>query len=140
MHDATPSDDVVFLRLLPVLGYLKLMLMMSTDAFVTSFLVKFHGRNTTSGHPPFAVTRFLTIPVVTRCLVLPRLDYDTAAAAADREDCGRIVDDDGSDGARPTADVTLWDVVVAAFERLVFAVYAVITATVLLSIGIFVKS
>lgn len=124
----------LFLLFFSVLGYLKLMLMISTDAFVSSFLIAFHNRRTTSGHPPFLLTRFLTIPAMTRLLVLPKLEY----TQADLEDYNRVVNDDGSERVRST--VTLWDVVVVAFERLMFIVYFVITVVVLSSVGIFAKS
>lgn len=110
--------------------------MMSTDAFVSAFLITVHSRKTTSGHPPFALTRLLTTPAVTRLLVLPKLDY---APAGHKYHSRLVQDDDGSEGTRPTtataAAITLWDVVIAALERLVFAAYFVTTVIVLSSIG-----
>ncbi|XP_022177830.1 neuronal acetylcholine receptor subunit beta-4-like [Myzus persicae] len=57
-----------------MLGYLKLILLISMDAFISSLLITVHSRKTTSSHPPFALTRFLTTPIVTRLLALPKLD------------------------------------------------------------------
>jgi len=116
-----------------LLGYLKLALLMSTDAFVTSFLITVHRRKTTVGHPPFALTRFLTTPAVARLLMLPKLDVDC-------EVYGHLDDSDAA-GAEPcgtaataaAAATTLWDIVVVACERIVFIAYFAIAVAVVRS-------
>jgi len=110
------------------------MFLMSTDALVSSLLITVHGRDKTTGdHPPFALTRLLTTPAVTRLLALPKLEH--AAAAAD--DYGQLRDDDrpagGSPPRRTPSTVTLWDVVIAASERVAFAAYFAVTVAVVAS-------
>jgi len=115
----------------PVLGYLKLILLISMDAFISSLLITVHSRKTTSGHPPFALTRFLTTPIVTKLLALPKLDsprtlvYDQLEQRLDAEQ---------------ETTTTLWDIVIAAFERIVFIMFFAITVIVLRSIKISVTA
>lgn len=110
----------------PVLCYLKLMLMISTDAFISSFLITIHHRKNTNGHPPFVLTRLLTVPVVTALLVLPKLDQTPNL------DYGKF--EEHPQGKRQNTVTTLWDIVIVAFERIVFAVYFVITVNILSSV------
>jgi len=111
----------------PVLGYLKLMLLISMDAFISSLLITMHSHKTTIGHPPFALTRFLTTPIVTKVLALPKLDslrtlvYDQSAQ---RPDAGH------------DTTTTLWDIVIVAFERIIFVVFFAITVAILRSVNI----
>lgn len=109
-----------------VFCYLKLMLMISTDAFVSSFLITAYCRKNTSGHPPFILTRFLTAPVVTTLLVLPKLDQ-TANLDYDKFE-------DHQQEEEQNNVTTLWDIVIVALERVMFTVYFIITVNVLSSV------
>jgi len=108
-----------------VLGYLKLLLLISMDAFISSLLITVHNRKSTSGHPPFALTRFLTTPIVTKLLVLPKLD-STRSLVNNQLD-HRLT-------GVPETTTTLWDIVIVAFERIIFIVFLATTVTILLSI------
>ncbi|XP_015376751.1 PREDICTED: neuronal acetylcholine receptor subunit beta-4-like [Diuraphis noxia] len=114
-----------------MLGYLKLILLISMDAFISSLLITVHNRKTDSGHPPFALTRFLTTPIVTKLLALPKLDsprtfvYDQLDQRLDAEQ---------------ETTTTLWDIVIAAFERIVFIIFFAITVVVLRSVKISVAA
>ncbi|XP_060839694.1 neuronal acetylcholine receptor subunit beta-4-like [Rhopalosiphum padi] len=108
-----------------MLGYLKLLLLISMDAFISSLLITVHNRKSTSGHPPFALTRFLTTPIVTKLLVLPKLD-STRSLVNNQLD-HRLT-------GVPETTTTLWDIVIVAFERIIFIVFLATTVTILLSI------
>ncbi|XP_001950122.2 neuronal acetylcholine receptor subunit beta-4 [Acyrthosiphon pisum] len=95
-----------------MLGYLKLILLISMDAFISSLLITVHSRKTTIGHPPFALTRFLTTPIVTKILALPKLD-SPRTLVGQRPDAGH------------DTTTTLWDIVIVAFERIIFIVFFV---------------
>ncbi|XP_026813463.1 neuronal acetylcholine receptor subunit alpha-7 [Rhopalosiphum maidis] len=108
-----------------MLGYLKLLLLISMDAFISSLLITVHNRKSTSGHPPFALTRFLTTPIVTKILVLPKLD-STRSLVNNQLD-HRLT-------GVPETTTTLWDIVIVAFERIIFIVFLATTVTMLFSI------
>jgi len=113
----------------PVLGYLKLMFLMSTDAFVSSILITIRSRNKTTGHhPPFALTRLLTTPAVTKLLALPKLEHCTVDRGRQTMDESQAEGEEG----QPQA-TTLWDVVVVAFERIAFVTYFAITVVIVTS-------
>lgn len=89
-----------------VFGYLKLMLLISTDAFISSIFIT--SLKMTNGYLSSILTRFFTTPVVANLLFLPNSNATT----------------------------TLWDIVVMAIERIVFITYFVITLMVLSTVKI----
>ncbi|XP_027844786.2 acetylcholine receptor subunit alpha-like [Aphis gossypii] len=117
----------VFSKVSPdlMLGYLKLILLISIDAFISALLITVHNRKSTSGHPPFALTRFLTTPVVTKLLMLPKLDSTRS-----------LVNDQLDHRLTKTSETitTLWDIVIVAFERIIFIMFLASTMAILLSI------
>jgi len=115
-----------------VLGYLKLILLISMDTFISSLLITVHSRTTTcSGHPPFALTRFLTTPIVTKLLALPKLDSPRTLVYNQL---------DQKPDAEHETTTTLWDIVIAAFERIVFIMFFAITVAVLRSANVSVTA
>uniref|UniRef100_A0A2S2PBD3 Uncharacterized protein n=1 Tax=Schizaphis graminum TaxID=13262 RepID=A0A2S2PBD3_SCHGA len=96
------------------------------DAFISSLLITVHNRKSTSGHPPFALTRFLTTPIVTKLLVLPKLDSTRSLVNNQLDHC-RLT-------GVPETTTTLWDIVIVAFERIIFIVFLATTVIILLSI------
>ncbi|XP_025190280.1 neuronal acetylcholine receptor subunit beta-4 [Melanaphis sacchari] len=117
----------VFVKFPPdlMLGYLKLILLISMDALISSLLITVHNRKSTSGHPPFALTRFLTTPIVTKLLVLPKLDSIRSLVYNQLDHRLTKVHE---------TTTTLWDIVIVAFERIIFIMFLATTMTILLSI------
>lgn len=99
---------------------------MSTDAFISSILITVHSRKK-SGHPSFVLTRFLTIPFVTKLLILPKLE------PLPNDNYNQM--DENSEEYE--AITTLWDIVVVAVERILFVTYCTTTIILLSSISIF---
>lgn len=117
----------VFSKVSPdlMLGYLKLILLISIDALISALLITVHNRTSTSGHPPFALTRFLTTPIVTKLLILPKLDSTRS-----------LVNDQLDHKLTKASETitTLWDIVIVAFERIIFIMFLASTMTILLSV------
>lgn len=104
------------------------MLLISTDTFISSILITIKNSKTI-GHPPFILTRFLTIPVLTKVLILPKLEPTSSYNYSQTD----------GNSEEHEATITLWDIVIVAFERILFITYFVISLIIISSINISIK-
>ncbi|XP_050435975.1 acetylcholine receptor subunit beta-like [Adelges cooleyi] len=97
-------------------GYLNMVLIISIDAFTSSIFIALRNHKKTKTElPSFKLMRFLTTPFVAKLFLLPKL-----------ESLG--VYSELPDAEQPT---TMWDIVFAAAQRILFLFYFTITALIL---------